>query len=198
MNNRITVGCRIYCSLARAIGGRAICGLAIGLILFTACQLSAQSVAPESLQPFGTECWPRFSNAAEGDKAQFPGWPITIAMQDNDGRKPRAWLPVLKFEGQSDPVVQVIDETLDQVVYTVRIQGDHFQPPVFRKGGTYTVKVGRDSPDAQTMKGIRSSPASHPFSIGECPIEQSRFLCSVSRFASESSRLRRTVLKFTS
>ena len=39
------------------------------------------------------ECWPRFSDAKDGDKAQFPGWPITVAMADNDGRKPAAWLP---------------------------------------------------------------------------------------------------------
>lgn len=102
------------------------------------------------------ECWPRFSNAAEGDKAQFPGWPITIAMQDNDGRKPLAWLPVLKFEGQSDPVVQVADESSDQVLYTIRVQGNSFQPPVFHEGGTYTIKVGKDKPNAQTLTGVRS------------------------------------------
>ncbi len=104
------------------------------------------------------ECWPRFSNAAEGDKAQFSGWPITIAMQDNDGRKPQAWLPLLKFEGERDPVVQVIDEASGQVLYTLRIQGDRFQPPVFKSGGTYTVRVGRDRPNLQTMTDIGSQP----------------------------------------
>ena len=101
------------------------------------------------------ECWPRFANAAEGDKAQFPGWPITIAMQDNDGRKPKAWLPLLKFEGQRDPVVQVTDEILDQVLYTIRVQGDSFQPPVFRDGGKYTIKVGRDKPNTEVLTGIQ-------------------------------------------
>lgn len=104
------------------------------------------------------ECWPRFSNAAEGDKAQFPGWPITISMHDNDGRKPQAWLPKLKFEGHKDPVAQVIEESSNEVLYTVRIQGDNFQPPVFRADGTYTVKVGRDKPDAQVITGVRSQP----------------------------------------
>jgi hypothetical protein len=106
------------------------------------------------------ECWPRFADASAGEKAQFPGWPITIAIQDNDGRKPKAWLPMLKFEGQSDPVVQVIDEVLNQVLYTIRIQGNSFQPPVFNEGGTYTVKAGRDKPNAETLKGIPSHPKS--------------------------------------
>ena len=45
------------------------------------------------------ECWPRFADAKEGERAQFPGWPITVAMADNDGRKPVAWLPELVFRG---------------------------------------------------------------------------------------------------
>jgi hypothetical protein len=104
------------------------------------------------------ECWPRFANAAEGVRAQFPGWPITIAAQENDGRIPRAWLPELKFENQSEPVVQVVDETLNQVLYTIRVQGNSFQPPVFHEEGTYTIKVGRDAPNVQVLKGIHGQP----------------------------------------
>jgi hypothetical protein len=33
------------------------------------------------------ECWPRFGDATQGDRAQFPGWPITVKMSDNDGQK---------------------------------------------------------------------------------------------------------------
>ena len=33
------------------------------------------------------ECWPRFADVSEGDEAQFPGWPVTHNMSDNDGRK---------------------------------------------------------------------------------------------------------------
>jgi len=101
------------------------------------------------------ECWPRFANAADGDKAQFPGWPITVAMRDNDGRQPVAWLPELNFEGAANPVVQVIDESSREVLYTLRVPGDRFQPPVF-SNGSYTVKVGRDRPNAQVFTGVRS------------------------------------------
>ncbi len=101
------------------------------------------------------ECWPRFSNSADGDQAQFPGWPVTVAMQDNDGRTPSGWLPVLKFPGQPNPVVQVIEESNREVLYTLRVQGDSFQPPVFHEG-TYTVKMGSDNPKAKDLTGLRS------------------------------------------
>ncbi len=69
------------------------------------------------------ECWPRFSDAKKGKEEQFPGWPITVAMDANDGRTPKGWLPELKFEGIIDPVVQVIEQTSGEVLYSVRIQG---------------------------------------------------------------------------
>ncbi|MFN6049514.1 MAG: metallophosphoesterase family protein, partial [Planctomycetia bacterium] len=39
------------------------------------------------------ECWPRFSDAKKGVDQQFAGWPITVAMDANDGRKVTGWLP---------------------------------------------------------------------------------------------------------
>jgi hypothetical protein len=99
------------------------------------------------------ECWPRFANAIDGDKAQFPGWPITVAMSDNDGRKPVAWLPELVFEGGENAVVQVIDETTGAIVYTVRALGSRFQPRVYAPG-KYTVRIGRDRPDGPALTGL--------------------------------------------
>jgi hypothetical protein len=99
------------------------------------------------------ECWPRFADATQGDQAQFPGWPITIAASDNDGRKPVAWLPELHFEGATDPVVQVIAEGTADPVYTVRVTGSRIQPGVFAPG-RYTIKIGRDRPDGQTLSGL--------------------------------------------
>lgn len=99
------------------------------------------------------ECWPRFSNANEGDKAQFPGWPITIAAVDNDGRKPVAWLPEILFEGATNPVVQVIEESTGEILYTVRVIGDRFQPPIFASG-RYSVRAGRDRPDGPVLEQL--------------------------------------------
>ena len=102
------------------------------------------------------ECWPRFAKVADGDKAQYPGWPITIRMEDNDGRKVAAWLPELTFSGAENPVVQVIEEKTGEVLYTVRIHGDRFQPRVYALG-EYTVKVGRDKPDGKTLTGLTAA-----------------------------------------
>ena len=102
------------------------------------------------------ECWPRFAKAADGDAAQFPGWPITVHIEENDGRKPTAWLPELVFEGAASPVVQVIEEATGEMLYTVRAPGDRFQPRVYA-AGKYTIKVGRDKPDGETLTGIEAT-----------------------------------------
>jgi hypothetical protein len=102
------------------------------------------------------ECWPRFSAADSDDAAQFPGWPITVSMADNDGRKPVAWLPELAIEGAPDAVVQVIEDRSGEILYTLRTSGPAFQPPVYA-AGTYTVKVGRDKPEGSELKGLAAT-----------------------------------------
>jgi hypothetical protein len=96
------------------------------------------------------ECWPRFS-----DGSQFPGWPITVNSDDNDGRKPAAWLPELIIEGAERPVIQVIAESNGEVLYTIRAKSNRFQPHVYA-AGSYTAKIGKDKPDAQTLTGLKS------------------------------------------
>ncbi|MGK0185559.1 MAG: hypothetical protein ACI9R3_001337 [Verrucomicrobiales bacterium] len=97
------------------------------------------------------ECWPRFSDIRDGDKAQFPGWPITIKMEDNDGRTPIAHLPAINVEGIDHPVVQVIEESTGEILYTVRA-ATGFEPPVYAKGN-YSVKVGSDRPEQLLLSG---------------------------------------------
>ena len=75
------------------------------------------------------ECWPRFVDARMGDKGQFPGWPLTFAMQDNDGRKPTGWLPELHFPTTKSAVVQVVDEKTGETLYTVRTDSQPLPPP---------------------------------------------------------------------
>jgi hypothetical protein len=99
------------------------------------------------------ECWPRFADVKSGDRAQFPGWPITVDADQNDGRKPVAWLPELVFEGAVNPVVQVLDEKSGEILYTTRVVGNRFQPPVF-SAGSFTVKAGRNRPDGPKLAGL--------------------------------------------
>ena len=111
------------------------------------------------------ECWPRFASVDDGDKAQFPGWPITVKMEDNDGRKVAGYLPLLKFEGAKNPVVQVVEESSGEILYTVRVKGDSFQPAVYA-GGKYTVNVGANKPDGHSLKGLNAGPKNKAGSRG--------------------------------
>lgn len=102
------------------------------------------------------ECWPRFADVRQGAAAQYPGWPVTIRMEDNDGRQPVGWLPELIIEQAQTAVVQVVQEATGEVLYTVRTAGHSFRPPVYADG-TYTLRVGRDRPDQQTWTGLQAA-----------------------------------------
>ena len=100
------------------------------------------------------ECWPRGSDVTSPTAQQYPGWPITITQQDNYGRKAKAWLPKLTIS-TADAVVQIIDESTKESVYTIRIKGTTFQPKVF-KAGNYTIIVG-EGKAAKTLTGVKAS-----------------------------------------
>jgi hypothetical protein len=102
------------------------------------------------------ECWPRFADAKQGDKGQFPGWPITVAMHANDGRKVHAQLPAVKLDGVANPVVQVIAEATGEILYTVRSHTASFTPRVYAPG-KYTVKAGKDQPDTVVAMGVEAA-----------------------------------------
>ncbi len=101
------------------------------------------------------ECWPRFASVDDGDGAQFPGWPITVKMSDNDGRRVIGKLPEVRLDGVAHPVVQVIQEGTNEILYTVRAPAG-FEPPVYAPG-RYTVKVGKDRPETVQRSGYEIS-----------------------------------------
>jgi phosphodiesterase/alkaline phosphatase D-like protein len=102
------------------------------------------------------ECWPRWVDPTLPDAQQYPGWPITVNQFDNYGRKPHAYLPTIEVHGMSDPVVQVVDESNGETIYTLRIRGESFRPKVFRDG-TYTVRVGEPgTPRMKRLENLRA------------------------------------------
>ena len=107
--------------------------------------------------------WPRWVDPSRPGAKPYPGWPVTFDQTDNYGRKAVAWLPTISVSGMDDPVVQVIDETGGEVVYTLRIRGRTFRPKVF-KAGFYRLKVGE--PGSEKMKIITHLQA-RPESPGE-------------------------------
>lgn len=102
------------------------------------------------------ECWPRNIDISAPGSKPYPGWPITINQTDNYGRKAVAHLPTLKFTGAKNPVVKVIDEATGSWVYTLRINGDTFQPKVF-KNGSYTVEV-----NGKPLTGLKAKMLNDP------------------------------------
>jgi hypothetical protein len=74
-------------------------------------------------------------------------------MAENDGRKVAGHLPKIVVEGAPDPVVQVVSEADGDILYTRRIQGSSFLPPVYAPG-KYTIKIGRDRPDTVLARGV--------------------------------------------
>jgi len=100
------------------------------------------------------ECWPRGVDVTADNAEQYPGWPVTVDQLDNYGRAATAHLPTLKFTGGKNPVVQIVDETYGDIVYTVRPRGDSFQPKVFRDG-PYTIHIG-EGDNRKTLTGIEA------------------------------------------
>lgn len=90
------------------------------------------------------ECWPRDANPEKGDSQQYQGWPITINQEDNYGKKAFSYLPKLRVQDAINPVVQIIDENGDQIIYTIRIRGNSFTPKLFEPS-LYTIKVSDPS-----------------------------------------------------
>ena len=96
---------------------------------------------------------------------QYQGWPRTISQFDNRGE--HAWqLPELVVRGGTDAVLQVTDAGSGDVVYTVRINGDRFHPPVPR-AGDYDVAVtaGASTASATDISSVGLGTAAAPIEL---------------------------------
>ena len=56
----------------------------------------------------------------------------------------------------TNPVIQIINESKNEIIYTLRINGNSFTPKVFELGN-YTIKVGELETDkVKVMKKVAS------------------------------------------
>ncbi len=85
------------------------------------------------------ECWPRQANP-KIDK-QYDGWPVVINQSDNYLMNANLFLPEIKVIGMKNPVIQVIDEKSNEIVFTIRSKESSYTPKVLKKGN-YTIIVG--------------------------------------------------------
>lgn len=103
------------------------------------------------------ENWPRWANPEQPGDGPYPGWPVKIHQLDNYRRQAVAYLPEIVVRGMENPVIQVIQESTGEIVYTIRINRDKFRPKVFKQG-SYTVKVGEPGTDRMiTHKKVSST-----------------------------------------
>jgi hypothetical protein len=103
------------------------------------------------------ECWPYLADVTRKG-TQMPGWPVTIRVLDNYPRKPAAHLPTLNVSGVQNPVVQIVDEANEEIVYTLRIAGQRWRPHVFAPG-RYTVRVSEpETRRERVVKGVIAGP----------------------------------------
>lgn len=101
--------------------------------------------------------WPYWADPKKD--APFPGWPIRINQLDNYGRKAQGWLPEIQVKGLQNPVVQIIQQQTGEIVYTLRINGQSFQPKVFALG-LYTIRIGEPDSDIwRELSDIQASSA---------------------------------------
>ena len=102
------------------------------------------------------ECWPFLADVTQSG-TQFAGWPLVFDMLDNYARPAQAWLPTLDIQGAANPVVQIVREDTGEIVYTLRIRGQSFQPKVFA-AGSYTIRISEpDSDRATDLRGVEAT-----------------------------------------
>ena len=101
--------------------------------------------------------WPReVEPDAEGAKP-YEGWPLTVRQEDNYGREAVAYLPTIEVKGMNNPVVLIYNESNNELVYAIRINGTSLKPKVF-ENGKYTVKIGeQDTDNMQEFKGVEAN-----------------------------------------
>jgi hypothetical protein len=103
------------------------------------------------------ECWPRYADPESHSGGQYPGWPVTLDMEDNYAREANGWLPPVHITGlDHPPVIQVVNEITGETLYTLRIRDFNYQPGVFAEG-SYTIHIGEPGTSSmQSLTGLLS------------------------------------------
>jgi hypothetical protein len=103
------------------------------------------------------ECWPLLADVS-APNTQFRGWPRTFDMRANYGRETTAQLPTLEIKAESNPVLEIIDESTGELAWAQRLAGRSIQPGVFG-AGKYTVRLSMpESGKTKELTGLEATP----------------------------------------
>ena len=97
--------------------------------------------------------WPRWVDPSRKDAKPWDGWPVTLNQMDNYLSEGPYQLPAMELE--ENAVVQVLPQGSDVPVYTLRIKGTEFTPPIFEPGA-YTVRIGDGEKWTETQESIEA------------------------------------------
>lgn len=98
------------------------------------------------------ECYKFMTDVDDpSQESQYPGWPVRITQDDNDGRDTVGHLPEMHFPSVDNAVLRLYDED-GQLVYAQRIRGNTAQPWVY-SSGTYSAALG--DPDTDEWEWTR-------------------------------------------
>jgi hypothetical protein len=86
------------------------------------------------------ECWKRNVDITNPNSKQYEGWPITFSQTDNFMVKEGYQLPKLKIS-KPNQVVTVRDNYTKDVISSIRIKGNTYQPKVMYPN-VYVIEVG--------------------------------------------------------
>ncbi len=80
-------------------------------------------------------------------------WSRKIQFSDNYKRKIKGYLPELIFRGIKNPIITIINEANNKIVYTRHIREKPFRPYVF-ENGKYTIKIGNENKKYQIQENL--------------------------------------------
>lgn len=103
------------------------------------------------------ECWPRSVDVSKKSTRQYPGWPVSVHQFDNAFSSSKIVLPKLLVKGRKDSVVKIYDEKSGDLILSLRINGDSFQPRVGQQG-LYKIVVESDG-KTKTFEKVKASSA---------------------------------------
>ncbi|WP_282080066.1 alkaline phosphatase D family protein [Aquimarina algiphila] len=86
------------------------------------------------------ECWQRNVDITDPNSKQYEGWPVTISQADNFKIKQGYELPLLVIN-KKNQVVTVRDGYTKELISSIRVKNDKYQPKVLRKG-EYDIEIG--------------------------------------------------------